>query len=486
MHVEGRPVPRAPPRGDGRARRASPRPASAASSPTAPRRPPRSWPRRRRRRGVGVGPGREQRAPATGRVATGWPPGRRSAASTEPRWAPSEGGGEALGIVARAGRAAPSSHPRAPTATARAPAPSRATRSPRSRPPARRGGPSSSAGCGRRRSPCSSWENQPGSVPSRRHPHTATPARRAAPSTSRRCSIDLVVVAARARLQPGPVQRQPEVRRGPAGQQAQVVEVPVAKSAPEPVGTRPRLAPRDRGPTRAPPRGRGGRDPGAEPEVFGERHGEHPRPPIRGRRSGRRDQRAGVASARGPPLDARTSGTPAGTARRSASTSMPTRVLAEINDDLLYHGDLNAALRRMLNSGFQDRNGERVQGIKELMEKLRQQRRERLEQHDLGGVYDDIAEQLREVVDMERERARRPPAGGRRVGRRPPQGGHRRRGRPSAGCSSTCCRPTWPAWSRSCRVRLHVAARRGRSSRSSPTSSASSSPSGGSTRWPAP
>jgi uncharacterized protein with von Willebrand factor type A (vWA) domain len=77
-------------------------------------------------------------------------------------------------------------------------------------------------------------------------------------------------------------------------------------------------------------------------------------------------------------------------------------VLAEINDDLLYHGDLNAALRRMLNSGFEDRNGEKVQGLRELMERLREQRRERLEQHDLGGVYDDIAEQLREVVDTER------------------------------------------------------------------------------------
>ena len=79
------------------------------------------------------------------------------------------------------------------------------------------------------------------------------------------------------------------------------------------------------------------------------------------------------------------------------------QILAEMNDDLLYHGDLNAALRRMLQSGFEDRNGERVQGIRELMDKLRQQRRERLEQHDLGGVYDDIAAQLREVVDTERE-----------------------------------------------------------------------------------
>ncbi len=77
-------------------------------------------------------------------------------------------------------------------------------------------------------------------------------------------------------------------------------------------------------------------------------------------------------------------------------------VLAEINDDLLYHGDLNAALRRMLNSGFQDRNGERVQGLRDLLDQLRDRRRERLEQHDLGGVYDDIAERLREVVDLDR------------------------------------------------------------------------------------
>ncbi|MCB0978091.1 MAG: hypothetical protein KDB02_11595 [Acidimicrobiales bacterium] len=77
-------------------------------------------------------------------------------------------------------------------------------------------------------------------------------------------------------------------------------------------------------------------------------------------------------------------------------------VLAEINDDILYHGDLNAALRRMLQSGFADRNGERVKGMRELLEQLRQARRDRLEQYDLGGVYDDIAQRLREVVDMER------------------------------------------------------------------------------------
>ncbi len=78
-------------------------------------------------------------------------------------------------------------------------------------------------------------------------------------------------------------------------------------------------------------------------------------------------------------------------------------VFAEITDDLLYHGDLNAALRRMLQSGFDDRNGERIQGIREMLEELRRQRREKLEEYDLGGVYDDIAQELRDVVDMERK-----------------------------------------------------------------------------------
>jgi uncharacterized protein with von Willebrand factor type A (vWA) domain len=78
-------------------------------------------------------------------------------------------------------------------------------------------------------------------------------------------------------------------------------------------------------------------------------------------------------------------------------------VLSEITDDLLYHGDLNQALRRMLQQGFRDRNGEQVAGVRELLERLRRRRRDELERYDLGGVYDDIAERLREVVGMERE-----------------------------------------------------------------------------------
>ncbi len=76
-------------------------------------------------------------------------------------------------------------------------------------------------------------------------------------------------------------------------------------------------------------------------------------------------------------------------------------IMAELNDDLLYHGDINAALRRMLQSGF-DLDEGRIQGLRETLEQLRAAREERLDQFDLGGVYDEVAQELREVVDTER------------------------------------------------------------------------------------
>ncbi len=74
----------------------------------------------------------------------------------------------------------------------------------------------------------------------------------------------------------------------------------------------------------------------------------------------------------------------------------------ELTDDLLYHGDVNSALRRMMQEGMRDRNGERLQGLRELMDKLRQQRQDRLDQFDLGGVYNEIADELNDIVDEER------------------------------------------------------------------------------------
>jgi uncharacterized protein with von Willebrand factor type A (vWA) domain len=74
----------------------------------------------------------------------------------------------------------------------------------------------------------------------------------------------------------------------------------------------------------------------------------------------------------------------------------------DLTDELLYHGDVNAALRRMMQDGLRDRNGEQLQGLRELLDRLRQERQERLAQHDLGGVYDEIKAELDDIVDEER------------------------------------------------------------------------------------
>jgi uncharacterized protein with von Willebrand factor type A (vWA) domain len=82
-------------------------------------------------------------------------------------------------------------------------------------------------------------------------------------------------------------------------------------------------------------------------------------------------------------------------------------VMEQLTDDLLYHGDLNAAMRRMMQQGFEDRNGERIEGIREMLDKIRQRREDTLERYDLGGVYEDIAKELRELVQQERDELQR-------------------------------------------------------------------------------
>ena len=74
----------------------------------------------------------------------------------------------------------------------------------------------------------------------------------------------------------------------------------------------------------------------------------------------------------------------------------------QLTDDLLYHGDVNAALRRLMQEGMRDRNGERIEGLREMLERLREQRQQRLDRHDLGGVYQEIADELNDIVDEER------------------------------------------------------------------------------------
>ncbi|MDP6759563.1 MAG: hypothetical protein QF481_03500 [Acidimicrobiales bacterium] len=76
-------------------------------------------------------------------------------------------------------------------------------------------------------------------------------------------------------------------------------------------------------------------------------------------------------------------------------------LLRAMGDELIEHGDPNDALRRILRDGLEV-DGERLLGLREMLERLRQQRQEMLESHDLGGVYDEIRDALGEVMETER------------------------------------------------------------------------------------
>jgi len=77
-------------------------------------------------------------------------------------------------------------------------------------------------------------------------------------------------------------------------------------------------------------------------------------------------------------------------------------LLEAVTDDLLYHGDVNSALRRIMQQGMTDRNGERIAGLREMLDKARKRREEILEKSDLGGVYKEIADALDDIIDEER------------------------------------------------------------------------------------
>ncbi len=77
-------------------------------------------------------------------------------------------------------------------------------------------------------------------------------------------------------------------------------------------------------------------------------------------------------------------------------------VLENLTDDLMNFGDLQHALRNMLQRGLRTPDGTRRQGLRDLLQQLRQQRRQTLDRFDLGSVLDDIAQRLGEILEMER------------------------------------------------------------------------------------
>lgn len=80
----------------------------------------------------------------------------------------------------------------------------------------------------------------------------------------------------------------------------------------------------------------------------------------------------------------------------------PDQILDNITDDLMNFGDLQHALRNLMQRGMRNPMGQRMQGLRDLLQQLRQQRRQQLDRFDLSSIFDDLKRKLDEILELER------------------------------------------------------------------------------------
>src|SRR5512146_2441514 len=79
-------------------------------------------------------------------------------------------------------------------------------------------------------------------------------------------------------------------------------------------------------------------------------------------------------------------------------------VLKALSDDYLENGNLQQALKRLMQDGIRGNDGRRTMGLREMIERMRNTRREQLNRYNMAsGVMDDLRQKLEEIKRLERE-----------------------------------------------------------------------------------
>ena len=78
-------------------------------------------------------------------------------------------------------------------------------------------------------------------------------------------------------------------------------------------------------------------------------------------------------------------------------------LMDRLSDEIMNQGDVMSALREMLRQGFQDRDGQQIPGLRDIMEQLKNRRRQQMQQYNMDSVVDDLKERLEDILRTERE-----------------------------------------------------------------------------------
>ena len=81
----------------------------------------------------------------------------------------------------------------------------------------------------------------------------------------------------------------------------------------------------------------------------------------------------------------------------------PDDILAAISEDLMEFGDLQQAMRYLMQRGMETEDGGYIRGLRDLIRQLKDQRRQQLERYDMGSIMDNIKKELDEILAMEQD-----------------------------------------------------------------------------------
>ena len=77
-------------------------------------------------------------------------------------------------------------------------------------------------------------------------------------------------------------------------------------------------------------------------------------------------------------------------------------LMDKLSEEVLKQGDLMRALREMLRQGYQNREGQQMTGLRDLLEQLKNRRRQQLQQYNMDAVVEDLQERLEDIIRTER------------------------------------------------------------------------------------
>ncbi len=78
-------------------------------------------------------------------------------------------------------------------------------------------------------------------------------------------------------------------------------------------------------------------------------------------------------------------------------------ILNALSEDYLEDGNLQQALKRLMREGIRGEDGKRAMGLREMMERMRNSRKEQLNRYNMAsGVMDDLRQKLEEIKQLER------------------------------------------------------------------------------------